>query len=145
MSPGSGSALYTIYNFVASGWSDDIEDYPLTYRFAYYSDDETRANLLQDYGTVDGVSTFLGQGSQSLKYRVFGVVWVADRLGTNLYLSHCQSCVANFAIIVVTGSAATDEVHLFVRPLVIRHWRDLIRWFFTLIGIPVRNKFESFV
>ena len=66
MSPTSGYASSTQFTLNSNGWVDDVSDYPLYYILAYYLYDPTQLSVVKTNGSVPYVTTYLGQGLESL-------------------------------------------------------------------------------
>lgn len=83
-SPLYGSALNTSFAFSATDWLDNIEDFPLVYRFNSYSLEAEDSFLIRDFSTVSETTSVLGPGLAALDYNVTCVLSVADNLGSRV-------------------------------------------------------------
>ena len=72
VNPNSGTALSTKFEFLATGWTDDTEDFPLKYRFTYVVS-KNKENLVRDYTSISFAEAYLGEGDPVTCH-----VWVAD-------------------------------------------------------------------
>lgn len=81
VTPPKGTSLVTLFFFRSSGWSDDISDYPLVYRFMTYSIDSMDSKLIRDYFSVSHVTAFVAEGFLPNDYSITCVSWIADNLG----------------------------------------------------------------
>jgi hypothetical protein len=84
VTPSEGESLETIFFFHAFSWQDDVDDYPLEYRFASYASTPSNANLVRDYSSVSYVNAYIGQGLDMNGFNVTGIGWVVDTYGLGI-------------------------------------------------------------
>jgi hypothetical protein len=82
LSPIEGTALATVFTFVAADWADP--DLPLLFDFLYTTSTNINANgkYLAVGSTVPSVTSYVGAGKESLSYTVLCIVYVSDAYGT---------------------------------------------------------------
>jgi uncharacterized membrane protein len=97
--PQSGSALSTVFYFFSSMWADDVEDYPLMYKYSAYTTTPQTSSLLRDFAPVSSASGYLAQGIKNNNFGVSCVLEIADNLG-------CAASVVRTAT--VTASSSRD-------------------------------------
>jgi len=78
ISPVSGFALNTSFYWRTMSWSDDPNDYPLSYVMMYYADDPTVITVIKNIGTLQYVNAYLGQGIEKYGYALFCSVKSSD-------------------------------------------------------------------
>jgi hypothetical protein len=82
VSPSVGVSLVTPFRFSASTWSDDVDDYPLTYAYAYYTSDPDVVATVRGFAEQSYFSDGkLSAGTSSMDYNVTTLVYVSDIYG----------------------------------------------------------------
>lgn len=79
--PPTGTSLNTSFYLNMYDWADNIDDYPLEYRFISYSSESSQGNLVRDYSSVSYMTTYIAQGLELYSFNVTCLASVADNLG----------------------------------------------------------------
>jgi len=78
VSPLFGYGMNTTFHFKATAWTDDVEDYPLKYSFAYYTLTEAQQITVKAASEQAYAFSYLSEGLQRLSRQVTCVVNVTD-------------------------------------------------------------------
>lgn len=78
VTPKQGFALQDIFTLSSFSWTDDIEDFPLQYKFTYYTVNPDRASLLAPTSEQSKITALLGLGDFLSNYRGICSVTVLD-------------------------------------------------------------------
>ena len=79
--PELGEAMKTYFTIGTLRWTDDVEDLPLSFSMAYYTDDETAMTTIKALNMNTQVNTTLGQGIERMGFAVTCVTFAFDILG----------------------------------------------------------------
>ncbi|KAG5190177.1 REJ domain-containing protein, partial [Tribonema minus] len=83
VTPTNGVALETLFTFTGSLWSDDVDDYPLSYRFMYVVGDYTSDSqpvVIRGSSMSPSTTGILPVGNDANR-QVSTLLYVSDRLG----------------------------------------------------------------
>ena len=83
VSPTKGYVLSTLFILNTFNWIDDISDYPLQYVLVYYTFDVNVLHSIKSLSQLSYISTYLGQGLESMSYLVTCVAYAQDIYGAN--------------------------------------------------------------
>ena len=82
INPSQGEAFSTVFSISAILWSDDLEDYPFTYSFAYSQQLQASGySFVKINSPMNYISTVLGQGLMNLEYQLLCTAFVSDIYG----------------------------------------------------------------
>lgn len=80
--PRSGISLVTIFAVTAIGWSDDVDDYPLSFEFSFWAGNDKGWTTLQGQTQVPSIdAVYLPTGAKNSSYQLLMRVHVFDALG----------------------------------------------------------------
>lgn len=80
VSPDSGDALSTVFSFLSSGWTDDVEDLPLQYLFSYALATSQPQLVLQARSLLNTAKATLPAGLESNGLRLVTTAKIFDNL-----------------------------------------------------------------
>jgi hypothetical protein len=107
VSPLIGRAFNNAFTMLASSWSDDASDFPISYSMATYTVSINSLSYVKTAGSVSSVTAQLGQGNLEEDYNVTCVLFVSDSLGCSTSVTAGISVLPPLnATVVVTQSAA---------------------------------------
>ena len=81
--PSSGVAIQEKFYFSSNGWTDDPEDYPLSYAMGYFGVDESQIITVKGMSTLSSTNAYLGQGLEGTNFYVTAVLKTADYFGSS--------------------------------------------------------------
>jgi hypothetical protein len=81
VSPTTGAALNTTFFMNTHHWTDNPDDYPLTYTMAYYDLDVSNLNIVKSSSILPYASVYFGPGLASMNYKIFSTVIASDIFG----------------------------------------------------------------
>jgi len=81
--PTEGAALSTSFTLLTTSWSDDPNDYPLTYAIGYYTTDPNIITTVKPYSQGTSIESLLGQGLDSMGNKVICIAYAKDTYGSS--------------------------------------------------------------
>jgi hypothetical protein len=78
VTPSFGYSMNTTFRFVSASWSDDVEDYPLRYTFAYYTLTALEQSTVKTRSKQPYAASYFSEGLERLNRQVSCVVHVTD-------------------------------------------------------------------
>ena len=116
VSPSQGIALSTPYFFLTSRWSDDVNDLPLKYVFAYAATSQTRITILRSLDSIQYMTSYLGIGlRQKIKKSLcIAIAYDIFNAGSNV-TTMVEVNPASSAVVIFDNSQALIKEALIAR------------------------------
>jgi hypothetical protein len=81
VAPSADTALVTLFSVVTAEWGDDVDDYPFSFEYKYYTSTPLPAMPIQGKTTSNVVISKLPSGLDALDFEVTLITYIYDNLG----------------------------------------------------------------